>query len=71
MSILNAAVTLETVRALPSNRLEALKGDRAYSIRINAQWRICDPDGGDVVGTLRAGASLAFARFRLPLPIRA
>ena len=43
LSILNAAVDLETLRALPSNRLEALRGDRAgqYSIRINAQWRIC------------------------------
>ncbi len=28
---------------LPSNRLEALSGDRKgqYSIRINRQWRIC------------------------------
>jgi proteic killer suppression protein len=28
---------------LPSNRLKALGGDRSgqYSIRINAQWRIC------------------------------
>jgi proteic killer suppression protein len=28
---------------LPSNRLEALKGDRRgqYSIRINRQWRVC------------------------------
>jgi len=27
----------------PSNRLEALKGDRKgqYSIRVNQQWRIC------------------------------
>jgi len=27
----------------PANRLEALKGDRKgqYSIRINAQWRVC------------------------------
>ena len=43
LSILNAAVTLDTLRALPGNRLEALKGDRAgqYSIRINRQWRIC------------------------------
>ena len=43
LSILNAAVSLETIRALPGNRLEALKGDRAgqYSIRINQQWRIC------------------------------
>ena len=30
-------------RVPPGNRLEALRGDRAgqYSIRINAQWRIC------------------------------
>lgn len=43
LSILNAAVSLDTLRALPGNRLEALKGDRAgqYSIRINQQWRIC------------------------------
>jgi toxin HigB-1 len=43
LAILNAAPSLETLRALPGNRLEALKGDRAgqYSIRINQQWRIC------------------------------
>ncbi len=29
--------------ALPSDRLEALKGDRSgqFSIRVNMQWRIC------------------------------
>lgn len=43
LSILNAALSLDTLRALPGNRLEALRGDRAgqYSIRINQQWRIC------------------------------
>jgi toxin HigB-1 len=43
LAILNAAPSLDTLRGLPSNRLEALKGDRAgqYSIRINQQWRIC------------------------------
>lgn len=43
LSILNAALSLDTLRALPGNRLETLKGDRAgqYSIRINQQWRIC------------------------------
>ena len=43
LSILNAAVSLDTLRALPSNRLEALKGKRMgqYSIRINQQWRVC------------------------------
>ena len=49
LSILNAAPSLGTLRALPGNRLEALKGDRngQYSIRINQQWRICFewPDG--------------------------
>ena len=43
LAILNAAPSLETLRALPSNRLEALRGDRMgqYSIRVNDQWRIC------------------------------
>lgn len=49
LAILNAAPSLETLRALPSNRLEVLRGDRTgqYSIRVNAQWRICFewPDG--------------------------
>jgi toxin HigB-1 len=49
LAILHAAPSLETLRALPGNRLEALRGDRAgqYSIRINQQWRICFewPDG--------------------------
>jgi proteic killer suppression protein len=46
---LEAAHSLSDLRALPGNRLEALRGDRAgqYSIRINDQWRICFewPDG--------------------------
>ena len=43
LSILNAARSLDTLRALHGNRLETLRGDRAgqYSIRINGQWRIC------------------------------
>ena len=43
LEILDAAVSLNDLRGLPSNRLEALSGDRKgqYSIRINAQWRIC------------------------------
>ena len=41
--LLDSAETLGDLAALPSNRLEALRGDRAgqYSIRINAQWRVC------------------------------
>jgi len=37
LAILNAAPDLTTLRALPSNRLEALRGDRAgqFSIRAN------------------------------------
>lgn len=40
---LNAAATLSFLRVPPSNRLEALKGDRRgqYSLHINDQWRIC------------------------------
>ena len=43
LSILNAAPSLDTLRVLPGNRLEALRGEREgqYSIRINRQWRIC------------------------------
>ncbi len=41
--ILNAAVTRNGLAMLPSNRFEALKGDRKgqFSIRINQQWRLC------------------------------
>lgn len=43
LEILAAANGLSDLRGLPSNRLEALTGDRAgqFSIRINMQWRIC------------------------------
>jgi toxin HigB-1 len=43
LEILDAAVSLDELKALRSNRLEALKGDRVgqYSVRINMQWRIC------------------------------
>jgi proteic killer suppression protein len=46
---LDASTSLADLAALPGNRLEALKGERAgqFSIRINDQWRICFswPDG--------------------------
>ena len=43
LTVLDSADALEDLAGLPSNRLEALRGDRAgqHSIRINAQWRIC------------------------------
>jgi toxin HigB-1 len=43
LGYLNAATTLNDLKAPPGNRLEALKGDRAgqHSIRVNDQWRIC------------------------------
>ena len=43
LEILDAATSLDELRALRSNRLEALKGERSgqFSIRINEQWRIC------------------------------
>lgn len=47
---LNAALRLDDLRLPPSNRLEALRGDRAgqHSIRINDQWRVCFRfEGGD------------------------
>ena len=43
LQLLDAARTLAFLRSPPGNRLEALGGDRRgqYSIRINAQWRLC------------------------------
>ena len=43
LAILDAATSLADLGGLPSNRLEALRSDRAgqYSIRVNDQWRIC------------------------------
>lgn len=40
---MDAAMTLDFLRAPPGNRLEALKGNRRgqHSIRINDQYRIC------------------------------
>lgn len=40
---INAASALDDLRIPPSNRLEALKGDRRgqWSIRINDRWRVC------------------------------
>jgi len=43
LDILDVAVNLHDLMKLPSNRFEALSGDRAgqFSIRINRQWRVC------------------------------
>ena len=43
LKLIDAAVSLTTLRVPPGNRLEALKGKRKgqWSIRINDQWRIC------------------------------
>ena len=52
LRMLNSARRLDDLRIPPANRLEALKGERKlapagrkpggqYSIRINAQWRLC------------------------------
>ncbi len=43
LTLLDSADALNDLAGLPSNRLEALRGDRAgqHSIRINTQWRIC------------------------------
>jgi proteic killer suppression protein len=53
LRILDSADSLQALAGLPSNRLEALKGDRKgqYSIRINDQWRVCFlwDEGAEVV----------------------
>ena len=48
LAILEAAVSLQTLRNLRGNRFKSLGADRIgadrkgeYSIRINDQWRIC------------------------------
>ncbi|MEJ2714949.1 MAG: type II toxin-antitoxin system RelE/ParE family toxin [Acidihalobacter sp.] len=43
LRMLNNARNLEDLRVPPANRLESLRGDRKgqYSIRINAQRRVC------------------------------
>ena len=43
IAILNQATVIEDLMRLPSNRFEALSGDRhgQFSIRINDRWRIC------------------------------
>ena len=43
LNAIDATLSLEDLRLPPSNRLEALKGNRKgqHSVRINAQWRIC------------------------------
>jgi proteic killer suppression protein len=40
---IDAATQIADLKQPPSNRLEALKGDRKgqWSIRINDQWRVC------------------------------
>ena len=49
LTVLDNAESLRDLAGLPSNRLEALRGNRAgqYSIRINVQWRICFRWGED------------------------
>jgi toxin HigB-1 len=41
--LIDAAESIRSLHAPPGNRLEALQGQRSgqWSIRINAQWRIC------------------------------
>ncbi len=43
LELIDAAKDVEDLRIPPGNRLERLMGDRLgqYSIRVNAQWRIC------------------------------
>ncbi len=43
LRLIDAACSLDDLRALPGNRLETLRGSRMgqHSIRINGQWRVC------------------------------
>jgi proteic killer suppression protein len=43
LELIHAAKDVEDLRVPPGNRLELLVGDRRgqYSIRVNAQWRLC------------------------------
>jgi toxin HigB-1 len=43
LAMLNAAASLEVLRAVPGNMLEKLSGNRAgqHSARINEQYRVC------------------------------
>lgn len=43
LTLLELAESLSELAAIPGNRLEALKGNRAgqHSIRINDKWRVC------------------------------
>lgn len=43
LAMLNRAGRLEDLRVPPSNRLEALRGNRSgqHSIRVNDQYRVC------------------------------
>lgn len=43
LQILDSATAIEELMLLPSNRFEALGGDRKgqYSIRVNDRWRLC------------------------------
>jgi len=54
LEYVDIATSLQDLKVPPSNRLHALKADRAgqYSISVNDQWRICfrffDGDAYDV-----------------------
>ncbi len=54
LTVLNVAISLDSLRVPPGNRLEELRGDRIgqHSIRINDKYRICfiwTPDGAKQV----------------------
>ena len=43
LKILGAAISLESLFLIPSNKAHALRGDRAnqHAIWVNNQWRLC------------------------------
>ena len=53
LELLDAETSLRELRQLPSNRLEALRGDRSgqFSININDQYRLCFIWQNDAAGS--------------------
>src|SRR5260364_221600 len=59
------ASRIDDLRIPPNNRLELLKGNRVgqYSIRINAQWRVCFRWKMEMPSTLRSLITIEGARY--------
>jgi proteic killer suppression protein len=54
MTIIRRASSIDQLSEPPSNRLEALSGDRVgeFSVRINRRYRVCFPWNADAAANL-------------------